>query len=334
MSQASATHNPQSFDMIALGFICRELLAEVERFPGAGDAIHARETRWTGGGMAANVAHAVARLGGRVAMVCAIGDDTFGDELVQMLERDTIHTDHVFRRQGQPTPIVLLMVDPARRRAGLVLNTATHDSLHSGEVPDALLDATRVFFTDLNPPVPALEVARRAKQRGAVVAFDMQMAAEHINLPDLNQSVTAMTETSDFCFADEENFLLWWKRATLAEAMADAVAAHPSVTFVVTRGAAGAQIGTATDAWDVGAFPVRMVDSIGAGDAFHAAFLYAHLSLGWSLRSAGVVAAAAAALSCRAAGARDGLPTLAEVVDFLQEDETLIPELQQSASVQ
>ena len=69
---------------------------------------------------------------------------------------------------------------------------------------------------------------------------------------------------------------------------------------------------------EINVFPVNIVDSIGAGDAYHATFLYTHIALGWSVKKACIYGSAAAALSCTKAGARDGLPTLEEIDSFVK----------------
>jgi sulfofructose kinase len=100
----------------------------------------------------------------------------------------------------------------------------------------------------------------------------------------------------------------------LTVAVAGFLAARPEVTLLITRGATGSLLATRSETRPIAPFPVAMVDSIGAGDALHGAFLYAHLGLGWSLERAARFGSAAAALSCTRAGARDGLPSMEAVL--------------------
>jgi sugar/nucleoside kinase (ribokinase family) len=86
----------------------------------------------------------------------------------------------------------------------------------------------------------------------------------------------------------------------------------------VTRGPAGSRALCGGELIETPGFPVTCVDSTGAGDAFRSGFISGLLRWGPQdvprlLRHANAVAA----LSCRAAGARDGLPTLAEVDELL-----------------
>ncbi len=310
---------PPAFDLLALGHMTLDLLAWVDRYPGAGDGIVAERSLWTGGGMGANLAHAVARLGGRVALLCATGDDALGEQAINELRWAGVNTDYIVRRPHTPAPVTVLMVNPALQRAGLVTNLPPRLCLRPNEVPEALLQSARLFFTDLEPADTAIEVAGRARRLGVPVAFDMQMAEQHVNVPEHTDHVAQMLALTDYFFADEENFLFWRGAMHLPQAMRELVAEHPGLTAVVTRGRQGSLMATPAGLTSIPAFPVAVVDTIGAGDALHGAFLYTHVILGWPVEPAGLFASAAAALSCTQAGARAGLPDMEQVMAFLRE---------------
>ncbi|MBK9942489.1 MAG: carbohydrate kinase family protein [Kouleothrix sp.] len=317
MSAPQADSRP-GFDILALGHMTLDLLAWVSRYPVAGDGIVAEQRLWAGGGMAANLAHAVARLGGRVALLCATGDDALAQQAIGELRRAGVNTGYLVQRPDTPAPVTVLMVNPALERAGLVTNLPPHLRLRAAEVPDALIQSARLFFTDLEPADTAIEVAGRARRLGLPVAFDMQMSQQHINLPEYAEQVGQMLALSDYFFANEENFLFWRGRADIHHAIAELVAERPQLTVLVTRGAHGSLIAARAGIITIPAFPTAMVDAIGAGDALHAAFLYTHVILGWQLAAAGRFASAAAALSCMQAGARAALPDMSQVLAFLQ----------------
>jgi len=310
----------KKFDFLCLGNLSVELLAWVDRYPGAGDGIRAEKTKWTGGGMAANLAQAVARLGGKVALTSVMGDDPIGDQAVDHLRQAGVDVEYVFRREGLFSPMVVLMVDPELRRAGLVLGVPKEAILKTWEIPDTLLKSSRIFFTDMAPPETSIPVAKRAKEFGLVVAYDMQMTEAHLNIPGLNDNIDKLFEISDYYFADQENFLTWTGERDLFAGCQKLLEVHPKKTLVITKGAEGSVIGTSVGMIEIPAFQVPVVDTIGAGDAYHGAFLFAHLILGWELEAAGLFASAAAALSCTQAGARDGLPTMAQVMTLLDEN--------------
>jgi sulfofructose kinase len=107
------------------------------------------------------------------------------------------------------------------------------------------------------------------------------------------------------------------ERAQLEAALATGVR-HAGVT----RGADGyAWLTAAGDSGFQPAFTAEIVDTTGAGDAFHGAFAWA-LAAGCSAVECGRIAAAVAALKCRRLGARAGLPTRAELDEFLAVNKT------------
>ena len=85
----------EQFDVIALGNATLELLSWVDRYPGASDGIHTDKQLWTGGGMSGNVAHAVAQLGGQVALVAATGSDSIGERMIEQLRTAGVNVEYI-----------------------------------------------------------------------------------------------------------------------------------------------------------------------------------------------------------------------------------------------
>jgi ribokinase len=67
------------------------------------------------------------------------------------------------------------------------------------------------------------------------------------------------------------------------------------------------------------AFSIRAVDTTGAGDVYHGAYIYGLLR-GWEMSRCMLFASVAAALKCRHTGARRGIPSLSEVEEFISEN--------------
>jgi sulfofructose kinase len=172
----------------------------------------------------------------------------------------------------------------------------------------------------MSPPETSLDVTKRAKDTGLVVAYDMQMTEAHVNIPGYNDFIDSHFQIADFYFADEENFLTWTRGTDIPSSCRKILEAHLNKVLVITKGAEGSIIASSEGLIEIPAFRVQVVDTIGAGDAYHGAFLYAHLVQGWELEASGLFASAAAALSCTRAGARDGLPSNDQVISLLKEN--------------
>ena len=65
------------------------------------------------------------------------------------------------------------------------------------------------------------------------------------------------------------------------------------------------------------AFPVNAIDTTGAGDVYHGAYIYGLLQ-GWDMSECMHFASAASAMKCREIGARKGIPRLEEIMEFLK----------------
>jgi sulfofructose kinase len=85
---------------------------------------------------------------------------------------------------------------------------------------------------------------------------------------------------------------------------------------VITLGAKGSVGWTGGEVLTQTVFPVDAVDTTGAGDVYHGAYVYGLLK-DWDMKACMRFASAASALKCRAIGARAGIPTLHEVTQFL-----------------
>lgn len=309
-----------TLDILAMGNVVRDMVAWVDRFPVAGDGIHPSKVLWSGGGMAGNLAHAVALLGGKVAMVSAIGDDRWGDAIIEEFQSAGVNTDYVYRRQNTASPITIILAVPCLERAGLVFDITPEMEIRADEVSDELLASARVFFTDMKPAIPTIQVARRAKQVGVPVAFDMQMAAQHENLSGHHKNILDLLTITDIFFSEEENIIYFTGQANLEDAIEEMLGSYPGMMLVTTRGIRGSLIATSQAHITIPVLGVPVVvDNIGAGDAYHGAFLYTHFILGWSIESAGIFASATAALSCTQAGARAGLPDMQSVLAFIRD---------------
>jgi sugar/nucleoside kinase (ribokinase family) len=86
---------------------------------------------------------------------------------------------------------------------------------------------------------------------------------------------------------------------------------------VQTEGADGSYTVTRDDRFHTPAFPVEVIDTTGAGDVFHGAYLFGMLQ-GWDVRRIVRFSAAVSAIKCTRLGGRPGIPTYAETLRFLE----------------
>jgi ribokinase/sulfofructose kinase len=306
-------------DVVCIGGLAVDQVYRLSHLPQPGSGAHIIEMARVGGGVEANVAAALARLGVRVGLISQVGDDPDGAWARDDLRAWGIDLTRVETLPGVPTDYCLVWVAPDGERM-LACDNPSLRGMQLDERDRAYLAQAQVLFLSGFVPLPlVLDVINIAQETGLVVAFD---------LPDSFQDLAARgLQRTDFWRLLPQIDLLMTNQLGLTSLLEmpqgeTALAAFrqrmPNVCIAMSMGAAGAWLGRGVDQVRVDAFPVQALDTTGAGDAFHAGLIYGLLLEEWSLQRAGLFASALAALNCTGLGARGGLVGRDEVVEFLQ----------------
>jgi 2-dehydro-3-deoxygluconokinase len=255
-------------------------------------------------GAESNFAIALSRLGVPVAWVSRLGRDSLGDMIMAGLRQESVDLRWVGRDDAR-TGLFLKWRSGGRSHVAYYRAGSAASRLRPEHVPDEALEGVRlVHLTGITMAISesarelVLDLARRAKERGAIVLFDPNFRPA---LPDTPEAAAvrqrAVLPYVDWYLCGEAEAQLLWQGADI-----------PART-VVRVGARGAII----DGIEVP--PLRtekVVDEVGAGDAFAAGLAYGLLQ-GWApadcARAGNVIAAAALA----GTGDWETLPLLADV---------------------
>ena len=294
----------------AIGVASWDRLIAVDRYPAAGEQAIVRAEVSAPGGTATNTAVALARLGARVRIAAAVGDDAEGEAIRRVLADEGVDATWLTVRSGERTDLATVVVsgEPldrtiywhqgAQLRRGDLLAIAelfTHDvvvldvadvplrrfllDLPAHTVPGARLLGTLTYLAD--PAIPD--------------AFDLVM--RHDVVVGSERDLLAITGT--------------WTLSDATSALQTRMPGSNLRAAAVTRGAAGCRIITKEDGWQIPAFDVPVVDPTGAGDAFTAGIVFG-VAHRWEWPRTGRFANAVGALAIRALGAQTALPTLEE----------------------
>jgi sulfofructose kinase len=256
----------------------------------------ARRHDTVGGGVAANAAVAVSRLGGRAVLISCVGDDADGEAVIADLRSDGIDVTGVRRIAGRSTPFSAVLVDPS---GGRTIVNHTPDDLLTGTPP--LLSRFDAVLVDGRWPEASVLALRAARERGLPGVVDADRAVTDHRLLDLASHVVF----------GEDALASMTGVVDPADGLR-AVADRTRAMLAVTAGADGVVWLDEGVARTMPAFAVTAVDTTGAGDAFHGAFTLA-LAEGADDEAALRFAAATAAVKCTRPGARRGLPPRADV---------------------
>lgn len=295
--------------VLCVGIAVMDLVFDVDTLPNRPTKHFATGYREIGGGPAANGAVTVARLGGEAHLWARVGGDDWGRRIVEDLHAEGVNVGAVRQLTGGKSGVSAVLLDNAGER---MIVTYRDPAL----VPDATwlpvekLSAFGAALADLRWPQAAIHVLQAAQKAGVPGILDADKTDDGV--------VQAAAEAASHIIYSQPALADWMERDDPAEGLAASFARFGG-WHAVTLGQAGVlwtSDGVAVHRQD--AFEVATVDTLGAGDVFHGAFA-AGLARGHSEIEALRWAAAAAALKCTRHGGRAGIPTGAELEQFLKE---------------
>jgi len=296
--------------IVVVGSINLDFVALVPRMPIAGETITGQSFATYSGGKGANQAVCASRLGGDVVMIGRVGDDLFATQLLDGLKSEEIETRCVENVAG-PSGSAVILVTLAGDNSIVVIPGANH-ALQPADL-DLYLDELRsasLILSQLEIPLDTVErLGDLAKEFGVPFILDPAPARE---LPEsLLQNVTWLTpnESETRILLDGLRVSSDFEPAAAAQHLRNAGVQN----VLLKRGSQGVFLsGNAVKDTSLPAFPVKVVDTTAAGDAFNGGFAYA-LSEGMDPIEAARFASAVAAVSVSKAGAQPSMPKLAEV---------------------
>lgn len=291
--------------ILCAGIAVQDFMFSVDRFPTASTKAMLRDVVITEGGCAANAAIAIVRLGARARFAGPLGDDAASERIRDNLARVGVDTRGVVRAAGANASLSAVFVDDNGER---LLATRRDPGLSLARPTDAndLLNGVSVVLADNHFSAFVRPICEAAHRRQLPVVLDIDRGTDRAD-PLLALASHAIFSAE--ALRDTAGV------AALDQALERASAFCPGF-IAATDGANGVFF---RDAGRVGhrpAFPVEAVDTLAAGDVFHAGFALA-LAEGGRIEEALVFASAAAALKCEKFGGIAGAPQRADLERFL-----------------
>lgn len=291
--------------VLVAGAAVQDFIYRFDAAPARGTKGRAKDFTSIGGGSGANAAVAVVRLGGKGQVLAPLGDDLMGEMIVRGLNAEGVDTSKILRIPGRESPVCSAIVDGDGERTILTWHPP---HVAPPEIDDAaaLVADVDAVLTDDRYPSIAVPLLEAAKARGIPGVLDgdraegdapqMIRAASHVVF-----GTPGLRGTSGI--SDPTKGLLAMRKVTDA--------------FIsVTLGSGGVLWLDGDRVRRLQSFPVHAVDTLGAGDTFHGAFTLA-LAEKMPEPEALRFASAVAAIKCSRFGGRAGVPTRAEVEEFL-----------------
>lgn len=295
--------------IIGIGACVMDTLVTVPEYPTEDTKMRASAVKYAGGGPTATGIVAAAKLGIPTAFAGLLSDDNGGAFLLGDFTRYGVGTDLIRQEKGYRsfTSTVLLSEKAATRTC--VFDKGNLPRLVPDETQKEAIRKADILMIDGNEIDAAEAACRLARESGTKVLYDCG---------GLYEGVERLLALTDYMIPSEEFAEKHTGKATPREAAKALFDRYHPLLVVVTCGKEGGISFDGKEFRAYPAFPVKAVDSNGAGDVFHGAFA-AGLSKGYSYDNCCLYASAVAALKCTGFGARASIPDHETAIHFLKE---------------
>jgi sulfofructose kinase len=301
---------PRELDLLGIGQCSIDHVATVDGLPRFAGKAPMLAYDVLPGGQVATALLAGARLGLRGAFVGTTGTDPAAGVVLGPLEAAGIDLGGVRRVPGASTRLAVILVDRASGERTVLWYRDPRLRLGLEDVPAARIARARCVLLDGDDPEVATHAARAAREAGVPVVVDVDAPAP---------AIEALLASADFPVVSRPFAEAFGGDGTVRAGLARLCALGARMA-VATLGDLGCLARLGDRELASPAFPIAPRDTTGAGDVFHAAFVWGLLE-GLGAEALLRAANAAAAISCRALGAQGGLPTRNELAAFLRERE-------------
>lgn len=291
--------------IVVIGSCNMDIVVLADKRPTAGETIMGNELHIAHGGKGANQAVAAARLGAEVTMVGCIGEDAYGQMILDNLKENFINTDYIVTVPNTTTGTAHITL--AEGDNSIIVIAGANAKVDQSVVDNAwsAIEHTDLVMVQNEIPIPTIEyIVRRCHEANVKVLLNPAPAADLDS--EWLKLATYITPN------EHELSSLYPNQSTEETLLAN------ENKIIVTLGSKGVGYADNGEIRIVPGFKVEPIDTTGAGDTFNGAFATAIVN-GKSLADALHYGNAAAALSIQRLGAQGGMPTKDEVAAFLAE---------------
>jgi ribokinase len=299
--------------ILVIGSSNTDMIMTLDRIPLPGETILGTEFVTAPGGKGANQAVAAARAGGEVKFVARVGRDMFGEQAIARFVEAGINVEYIVRDDTVPSGVALIFLAKDGENS-IAVAGGSNRRLSPVDVRKATraIAGAHIVLMQLETPLETVQAAAEVAAQADVRVILNPAPARP--LPDrLLKLVSILTPN------ETESELLTGIAVTdrnSAARAAEKLRARGVETVILTLGARGVFVATASTSELVPGFRVKAVDTTGAGDVFNGALAVA-LGEGRPLLEAARFANAAAALSVTQLGAQPSAPRRKGIESFL-----------------
>jgi len=300
--------------ILVIGSLNMDIVINVQDVPVAGETVIGSNMKYVPGGKGANQAYAAGKLGTCVKMLGCVGNDNFGDILLNNLNQARVDTSHMVKSQTERTGVAVIYVN-SRGNNCIVVTPGANGQCDEEYIrsKDSLLQEADYILLQMEIPQSSVYFAiHRAYELGKTILLNPAPAPRSIS-DDILRKLDYITPNET-----ELAKITGRKCETIAEITeaAETLVQRGVKNVIVTMGERGALLACKNGAEVFPTYHVENVaDTTAAGDCFNAAFVVA-LAEGSSHPEAMMFANAASSIVVTRQGAQSSIPTREEVLDF------------------
>ncbi len=291
--------------VVVFGSINLDLVVEVPHLPTKGETVIGHRFFSAAGGKAANQAVAIAKLGIPVSLVGQIGEDSFGQTLIQSLQTEGVDTSGITVNPNTYSGVASIVVDETGANT-IACAAGANNLVREKEIQqfEKLLPKAKIALLELGIPIATvLNAARAAKAHDCFLILDPAPA-----IPDLPEEIYSLVDLITPNEVEASQLVGFTvDGVTTARQAASFLHQMGVKNVIITLGSQGAFYSNQVDEFWAKPIPVPVVDTVAAGDAFNGA-LAAGLASGKSLAEAVQWGMVGGALAVTKNGAQSSLP--------------------------
>jgi len=294
--------------VVGLGQASLDYLGRVPLFPQEDQKSELLDLEMQCGGPASTALVTLARLGVKTSFLGSVSDDFFGREILKSLENEGVDISCLKVTPGHTSQFAFIAVSKEEGKRTVFWHRGSAPPLQRQEVNLDLFPNAQILHLDGLMIEASLEAAHKARQMNMKVVMDAGT---------LREGSLDVVPLVDVLIASERFAEPLVGRNALPERALKALGSLGAREVVITLGPRG------STGWDRGkilhqdVYRVDPVDTTGAGDVYHGAYIYGILQ-DWEMAQCMRFASAVAAMNCRHVGARKGIPNLEQVRSFMR----------------
>ena len=294
------------FEVVGMGLNSVDFLCVVPEFPGPNSKIQMLQFSKQGGGQVATAMVALSRWAVKTKYIGKVGEDELGEFSLNSIRQEGVEVSSVIIEPHATNQFAMIIVDGSTGERTILWNRDERLMYREGELRKDELCSGKILHLDGHDIHAALQCARWAKEERIPTVID---------LDKVEPLTSTLIKEIDFIITSSRFPMMYTGISDQRKALLE-LQKQTSGFLCSTLGDDGVMALVNAELLHVEAFKVNAVDTTGAGDVFHAGFIYGLLQ-NWEVAEILKFANAAAALKCKELGGRKGIPTLEEIQKFL-----------------